>query len=36
MRSSEMWQKYLKVRAKNQVIPQINYPKLKIAREVMV
>jgi hypothetical protein len=36
MRSSEMWQKYLKVRAKNQVISLINYPKLKIAGEVMV
>jgi hypothetical protein len=36
MSSSEMWQKYLKIRAENQVIPQNRHPKLKIAREVMV
>ncbi len=36
MRSSEMWQKYLKVRAQNQVIPRTKYPKLEIAKEVMV
>ena len=31
-----MWQKYVKIRAKNQVIPETRYPRLKIAREVMV
>ena len=31
-----MWQKYVKIRSKNQVISQTRYPRLKIAREVMV
>jgi len=36
MRSSVMWQEYVKIRAKHQVIPQTTYPRLKIASEVMV
>jgi len=34
MRSSIMWQKYVKIRAKHQVLPQTRYPRLQIAREV--
>jgi hypothetical protein len=36
MRSSIMWQKYVKIRAKHQVLLQTRYPRLQIAREVKV